>query len=146
MDEERAIRVARQVAIPMRELRFAFTRSSGPGGQHVNKAATQVELTFDLTGSPSLTADQKHRVLAALRGYVSKDGVLRLTCQTTRSQAQNREEVAARFQTLLREALSPRKRRQRTRPTRASKERRLRAKKHRSRIKGMRRYRPGEDA
>ena len=146
MDDERAIRVAAHAAIPMRELHFAFTRSGGPGGQHVNKAATQVELTFDVKASPSLTAEHKHRVMGRLRGYVSKEGVLRLTCQTTRSQAQNRAEVVRRFQALMQEALREPKRRRPTKPTRASRERRLRAKKLRSQVKRLRRYRPGDDA
>jgi len=146
MAEERGIRVSRSVVIPLAELRFQFSRSGGPGGQHANKTATQAELTFDVKGSPSLTPEQKRRVLARLRGYASKEGVLRLTCQTTRSQAQNREEVVQRFQALLREALRQRKRRKRTKPTRASRERRLAAKKRRSGIKRMRRFRPGEDA
>lgn len=140
------VRVNAKVLIPLDELCFQFSRSGGPGGQHVNKASTQVELTFGVKGSPSLTAEQKGRVLARLRGYASNAGVLRLTCQTTRSQAQNRDEVVKRFQTLLREALKPRKRRRPTKPTRASKERRLAAKKQRSALKRQRRSRPGEDA
>lgn len=135
-----------EVTIPWDELRFQFTRSGGPGGQHVNKAATQVELTFDVKGSPSLTAEQRGRVLARLRGYVSNAGVLRLTCQTSRSQAQNRSEVVKRFQVLLREAVKRPKRRRPTKPTRASKERRLAGKKQRSALKRSRRSRPGEDA
>lgn len=145
MSDRRAVRVNQAVSIPLDELHFQFSRSGGPGGQHVNTSATQVEMTFDVKGSPSLSGEHKRRVLRALRRYASKEGVLRLTCQTTRSQAQNRAEVVERFQALMREALKPRKRRKRTRPTRASKERRLRDKKHRSRIKRWRRYRPGDD-
>ena len=146
MEERAGIPIRAGLTIPEAELRFDFTRSGGPGGQHVNTSSTQVELTFDLAGSPSLTDEQKRRVRAALRGYVSKAGALRLTCQTTRSQAQNRAEVVARFQRLVREALRPRKRRRRTKPTRASKDRRLAAKKRRSALKRLRRDRPDSDS
>lgn len=146
MTADQGIRIHQRLAIPAEELRFQFVRSGGPGGQHVNKSATQVELTFDVAGSPSLTDGQKRRVLAALRGYASKAGVLRLTCQTTRSQAQNRAEAVERFQTLMRQALRQPKRRRRTKPTRASKERRLAAKKQRSTLKRLRQRRPDEDS
>lgn len=145
MSDQRAVRISKQVTIPLDELDLQFSRSGGPGGQHVNTSATRVELTFDVKGSPSLTAEQKRRVLRALRGYASKEGVLRLTCQTTRSQAQNRDEVIQRLRALMTEALKPRKRRKRTQPTRASKERRLRDKKHRAHVKRLRRYRSGDD-
>jgi len=123
------------VEIPLAELTFRFTRSSGPGGQHVNKAATQAELTFDVAGSPSLSAEQKQRLVARLRGYVNKEGVLRVTCQSTRSQAQNREEAVERFAALLRAALHVPRKRRLTRPSRAAAERRLVAKRRRSEIK-----------
>jgi ribosome-associated protein len=134
------------VAIPLEELRFEFIRSSGPGGQHVNKAATQVELRFDVARSPSLTEDQKRRIAEALGSYVSGDGVLRLTCQSTRSQRRNREEAVERFVALLRRALHVPKPRKATRPTRAARERRLAAKRRRSALKRERRSQPDEDA
>ncbi|HPD14146.1 MAG TPA: alternative ribosome rescue aminoacyl-tRNA hydrolase ArfB [Planctomycetota bacterium] len=123
------------VAIPLAELAFRFTRSSGPGGQHVNKAATQAELAFDVAGSPSLSAEQKQRLIGRLGGYVSKEGVLRITCQSSRSQAQNREEALERFAVLLRAALHVPRTRRRTRPPRAAAERRLAAKRRRSELK-----------
>jgi len=129
------------VAIPLAELAFRFTRSGGPGGQHVNKASTQAELTFDLARSPSLTDEQKQRIAAALPSYVSREGILRVTCQSSRSQAQNREEAVERFAALLGGALYVPKKRRPTRPSRASKERRLVAKKQRSEIKTQRRLR-----
>jgi len=146
MPEQANIPIREGLAIPEAELHFDFTRSGGPGGQHVNTSSTQVELTFDVAGSPSLNDEQKRRVFEALRGYISKAGVLRLTCQTTRSQAQNRAEAVERFQALLCEALRPRKRRRRTKPTRASKERRLAAKKQRSALKRLRQRRPDADS
>jgi len=139
MEERRAVRITGSVAIPLGELRFAFTRSGGPGGQHVNKAATQVELAFDVAGSPSLSAEQKERIRARLGSWLSKEGLMRLACQSTRSQAQNREEAVARFAALLRAALHVPKARRPTRPTRASGARRLEGKRHRSAIKRQRR-------
>jgi ribosome-associated protein len=124
-----------ELSIPLAELSFRFSRSSGPGGQHVQKSSTRVELLFDVTNSPSLTDAQRARVLEWLVGYLDTTGVLHLTCQSERSQWRNREEVVARFQALMQRALRPRKRRRRTRPTAASRERRLRQKKQRSQIK-----------
>ncbi len=127
------------VEIPVAELVFRFTRSGGPGGQHVNKAATQAELAFDVAGSPSLSAEQKQRLVSRLGAYVSTEGVLRITCQSTRSQAQNREEAVERFTALVRAALHVPKKRRRTRPSRASVQRRLAAKRRRSEVKRHRR-------
>jgi ribosome-associated protein len=126
------------VKIPLAELHFQFVRSSGPGGQHVNRSATQVELTFDLAGSPSLDDAQKTRVRAALKSQVDKDGVLHLASQISRSQLQNRQDVTARFVELMRRALRVPKKRRPTRPTAASKERRLESKRRRSQVKRVR--------
>ena len=128
----------------MAEVRFRFTRSSGPGGQHVNKAATQVELSFDVLGSASLSEAQKQRVAWRLGAYVNTEGVLRLACQSTRSQAQNREEAVERFAALLQGALHVPKARRRTHPSRASVERRLIAKRRRGEVK-RRRHRAVDD-
>ncbi len=127
------------MSLPIAELRFRFVRSSGPGGQHVNKSATQVELVFDVARSPSLTDAQRRRVLSALKTRIDSDGVLRLASQSTRSQLQNREDVIARFRSLLHKALKPRGKRRPTRPNAASKETRLEKKKRRSAIKRARR-------
>lgn len=146
MPEHGAIQITGRVSVPLDELRFAFTRSSGPGGQHVNKTATQVELTFDVAHSPSLSEAQRQRVLAALRSQINREGVLRITCQSTRSQHRNRQEAVERFRELLRRALHVPKARRPTRPTRASVERRLAEKKERSRRKKERRLLPDEDS
>jgi ribosome-associated protein len=130
--------ITSQVKIPLAELHFQFVRSSGPGGQHVNRSATQVELTFDLAGSPSLDDTQKARVRAALKSQVDKDGVLHLASQISRSQLQNRQDVTARFVELMRRALRVPKKRRPTRPTAASKERRLESKRRRSQVKRVR--------
>jgi ribosome-associated protein len=133
--DDESLQINDKVAIPLAELSFRFSRSSGPGGQHVQKSSTRVELLFDVANSPSLTDKQRASVLERLPGYVDSTGVLHLTSQSERSQRRNREEVVARFETLLRGALRRRKRRKPTRPTAASRERRLREKRQRSQTK-----------
>lgn len=137
MDEE-ALTINEQLAIPLSELSFRFSRSSGPGGQHVQKTATRVELLFDVANSPSLTDVQRAKILERLQGYIDTSGLLHLVAQSERSQLRNREEVTTRFQSLMRQALKTRKRRKATRPSAASKERRIRKKRHRSQIKKWR--------
>lgn len=146
MGESAKLKIAERLEIPLSELRLKFTRSSGPGGQHANRSATRVELLFDLAGSPSLSDEQRSRLLSRLRGYVSTEGVLRLVCQTHRSQKQNREEVIRRFVALVRAGFRRRRERKPTRPTRASRERRLAAKRRRSQVKRLRRFRPDDDS
>jgi ribosome-associated protein len=136
---ESVLHITNTVSISMSELRFRFTRSSGPGGQHVNRSATQVELLFDVANSPSLNETQRQRVLRKLRSRIDKEGTLHLVSQETRSQLRNREEVVERFQMLMREALRVPKRRFPTRPTRAARERRLEEKRRRSEAKRERR-------
>ena len=140
MLEENALVINEAVRIPPSELHYQFVRSSGPGGQHVNRSATQVELTFDLAHSPSLTDEQKARARAACKSYVDKEGVLHLASQTFRSQLQNRLDVTARFVELMRRALRVPQKRRPTRPTAGSKERRLESKRRRSIIKRERRF------
>ncbi len=127
-----------ELSIPLAELSFRFSRSSGPGGQHVQKTSTRVELLFDVAHSPSLNDVQRARVLERLAGYVDSAGTLHLVAQSERSQLRNREEVVARFQALMRRALARRKRRRPTRPTAASREQRLHEKQRRSRVKKLR--------
>jgi len=144
MDEDR-LRINHEVSIPLSELRFRFSRSSGPGGQHVQKSSTRVELLFDVRNSPNLGKEHKERLLARLGGKIDSAGVLHLVSQSERSQWRNREEVIARFQDLLQRVLAPRKRRHATRPSTAAKERRLREKRRRSEIKkGRGKVRPEE--
>jgi len=134
-----------ELSIPLDELRFRFSRSSGPGGQHVQKSSTRVELLFDVANSPSLTDVQRARLRERLAGYVDSAGTLHLVAQSERSQLRNREEVVARFQVLLQRALRRRKRRRLTAPTAASRERRLRQKRRRSEIKQVRGKVPGDE-
>ena len=136
---ESVVRITNTVSIPMSELRFRFARSSGPGGQHVNRSATQVELLFDVASSPSLDEVQRQRVLTKLQSRIDKEGVLHLVSQETRSQLRNREEVVERFRELMREALHVPKSRRPTRPTRAARERRLEEKRRRGEAKRGRR-------
>jgi ribosome-associated protein len=135
---EKVLRITNTLTIPMSELRFRFARSSGPGGQHVNRSATRVELLFDVAGSSSLTEAQRERALKVLASYIDSDGVLHLISQAFRSQLRNREEVVERFQTLMREAMRVPKRRRPTRPSRAAREKRLASKRRRSQIKRQR--------
>ena len=128
-----------RVSIPLAELHFRFVRSRGPGGQHVNTSATQVELTFDVVRSPSLAEAHKQRILSSLANLIDSGGVLHLQSQSTRSQLRNRQDVTARLQVLLRGVLKPPKKRRPTRPTGASRERRLEVKKRRGAVKHARR-------
>jgi ribosome-associated protein len=131
--------VNQDLAIPVSELQFRFSRSGGPGGQHVNRSETRVELLFDVRTSPSLTDDQRQRLLLRLRTHLDTDGVLHVVASETRSQSENRARSVARFQRILAGALRRHKRRVPTAPTAASRERRLSAKRARSRVKQARR-------
>lgn len=133
-----AIRINDRVAIPLAELRFQFTRSSGPGGQHVNRSETQVELLFDLVGSPSLTEGQKAAALSKLGSRVDSQGILHIAASGTRSQLRNREEATARFAAILNRALRVPLPRRPTTPTRASREQRLEEKRKRAGVKRQR--------
>lgn len=146
MDDQPDLHVTDTVTIPMAELQFHFSRSSGPGGQHVNRSATQVELTFDVQGSASLDESQRARVLGKLKSTIDSRGVLHLTCQATRSQFRNRVEVIERFQRLLQQALHVPKPRRPTHPGRAATERRLREKRRVGTLKQERqRQRPTDE-
>jgi ribosome-associated protein len=127
-----------QLAIPLSELHFRFSRSGGPGGQHVNRTATRVELLFDVAHSPSLTEEQRQRLLKRLAGRIDSEGILRVAAQSERSQLRNRQEAIERLQTLLRQALHIPKRRRRSKVPRWARERRLAEKRRRSETKRYR--------
>lgn len=129
------IRINDHVQIPLAELNFRFTTSSGPGGQHANRAATRVTLLFDVANSPSLDEATRRRLLKKLAPRLDKEGVLQVHSQETRSQVQNREAAVARFQSLLAAALVRRKKRKPTKPSKAAQERRLQRKKQRGQRK-----------
>ena len=139
MPSDTDIQITETVAIPPTELHFQFSRSSGPGGQHVNRTASQVELTFDVLNSPSLNEAQRARVLSKLKSYIDTRGVLHLTSQTTRSQHRNRTEVVERFTLLLQRALHVPKRRIPTKPSAAAEAHRLAEKQRTGVIKQQRR-------
>ena len=120
------------------EFVFQTSRSSGPGGQNVNKVNSRVELRFDLTHSSLLTEVQKSVLYRKLANRITTDGILLLVSQEDRSQLKNKELVVARFYAMLAEALKPQKKRRATRPTRASVEKRIQAKKNRSERKSAR--------
>ena len=126
-------------AIPKREIWPEFAHASGPGGQNVNNVSSQVTLCFSVANSAALTASQKQRIFAALKNRINKQGILRITCNETRHQSQNRAAALKRLQALLAGALQPRKRRRPTRPSRAAKEKRLRDKRLRAAVKQQRR-------
>lgn len=133
-----AVRINQRLVIPASELQFRATRSGGPGGQHANTSATRIELTWNPASSESLSDRRRELILSGLSNRLDSEGTLRLVCDTHRSQLQNRKEVTDRFADLVAGALRPRKARKKTRPTRASKERRLQAKKQRGQKKKLR--------
>ena len=136
------VRINRTVTIPARELRFRFSRSGGPGGQNVNKRETQVELVFDVVGSPSLGPRQRDRALRRLATRLDADGKLRIVASEERTQGRNREMAVDRFRRLMTNAVKPDPpKRKPSRPHRGAVERRLRDKRQRSDIKRGRAYR-----
>jgi ribosome-associated protein len=132
------INITDQITIPDSEVTFTTARSSGPGGQHVNKVSSRVTLHFNILTSQSLSADQKQCLLLRLRTRISKEGVLRVAAQKYRSQAANRQAAVRRFSTLMQEALTPRQPRLQTQTPTATKERRLQEKRQRSQLKQQR--------
>ena len=128
------------------ELVFRYTRSGGPGGQHVNTSSTRVELVFDLAGSPALTDSERALARRRLRTRLDSEGRLRVVAQDERSRARNRAIAVERFCELMREALRPPPPpRRRTRPTRAATEERLETKRRAGARKRLRRPPPGTD-
>ena len=126
------------------ELGFRTSRSSGPGGQHVNKTESRVELLWNLQESQCLDLRQKALLAGRLGHRLTEDGTLILASEKYRSQHRNREEVRERFLELVKAGLVPVKKRRPTKPTRTSVEKRIRSKKIRGEIKRNRRDHPGE--
>ena len=137
-DQGDVLSVARGVRIPRSELVVRFSASGGPGGQHANKAATRVELVFDVEASPSLLPVQRERVL----GRVGR--IIRVVVDDERSQARNRAIAEERFVARLADALKVEAPRRPTKPTKGAKERRLRSKRQRSETKAARRRPPSD--
>lgn len=132
------IRVTRNIAIDESEIQEEFIRSSGPGGQNVNKVATAVQLRFDVVHSSSLPDDVRQRLIELSHSRISEDGVLIINAQRFRTQRRNRQDAMERLVELVREATHKPKIRRKTRPTLASKMRRLETKQHRSATKRLR--------
>ena len=139
------IRITDTIAIDPAEIEESFVRSSGPGGQNVNKLSTAVQLRFDVRRSRSLPNDVAIRLMKLAGSRLTKEGVLVLVAQGQRTQERNRAEALERLVELVREAAKRPVPRRATKPTRASKERRIESKKHRSTIKSQRRGRPAVD-
>lgn len=144
--EARAVQVSQTLSVPWSELDFHATRAGGPGGQHVNRSATRVELWWNVATSPSLTEDQRARLLRRLATRIDQAGFLRLVSGARRSQLQNREAAVERFRDLVAAALVVRRPRKATRPTRGSVERRIAEKKRRGSVKRDRRKPRGEES
>jgi ribosome-associated protein len=126
------------------ELHFEYVRASGPGGQNVNKVATAVQLRFDVAHSASLASDLKGRLIRLAGKRINADGVLVIEARRFRSQEANRADALRRLRELLQKAATPPKQRKHTRPTAASRAKRLEEKKQRSEIKRRRQNRSYE--
>ncbi|MFN2317780.1 MAG: alternative ribosome rescue aminoacyl-tRNA hydrolase ArfB [Gemmatimonadales bacterium] len=144
MDDPSVLRINGRLALPRAELRYAASRSGGPGGQHVNTSSTRIELWWDVSASPSLSEDQRQRLLTRLASRLDGSGRLRIVSAAHRSQLQNREAATERFREIVAEALLIPKARRATRPTRSSREARLKQKKDRGALKRERRRRDDE--
>jgi len=129
------LEITPRLSIPDSELVERFVRSSGPGGQNVNKVATAVELRFDIATSPSLPESLRERLLARRDRRITDEGVLVISAQRFRTQDRNREDARERLATFIAAGLEVAAPRIATRPTRASKERRLSGKRERGTIK-----------
>ncbi|MGB6537312.1 MAG: alternative ribosome rescue aminoacyl-tRNA hydrolase ArfB [Xanthobacteraceae bacterium] len=139
------IRVTGKIAIDEREVTESFVRSSGPGGQNVNKLATAVQLRFDVRRSPSLPPDVRARLERLAGARLTREGVLVIAAQRYRTQGRNRADAIERLVALIRRAAVPPVPRRPTKPTVASRERRIEGKKRRGSVKDLRRAKPSFD-
>jgi ribosome-associated protein len=146
MDDPGYLTISPDLRLPLGELEYRASRSGGPGGQHVNTSSTRVEVWWDVATSPSLSEEQRARLLTRLASRLDSSGRLRLVSSGSRSQLRNREDATARLREVVVEALHVPKRRRPTRPTKASKTARLEAKRRRSsRKRERRRPDPGDE-
>ena len=140
------IRINAQIELDEREIQEDFVRASGPGGQNVNKVSTAVQLRFDVARSPSLPDPVRARLIALAGRRLTQEGVLILSAERYRSQRRNRDDALERLIELIREACEVDKPRCPTRPTLASKKRRLDSKQRRGETKKLRTVKPGTDS
>jgi ribosome-associated protein len=136
------IQVTGRIAIDEREIDESFVRASGPGGQNVNKLSTAVQLRFDVRHSPSLPHDVRERLERIAGSRLTNDGVVVIIAQRHRTQVRNRDDALNRLIEMIRQAAFVPVKRRPTRPTKASRERRIEGKKRRSGVKNLRRSRP----
>jgi len=139
------IQITDTIAIEESEIREEFVRASGPGGQNVNKVATAVQLRFDVANSPSLPEDVRHRLIRLAGSRLTEEGVLIINARRFRSQDRNRQDARERLVELIRKAAEKPKVRRATRPSRASKARRLESKRRQAEKKRLRRSLPGDE-
>jgi ribosome-associated protein len=139
------IRITPAISIDESELTEDFVRSSGPGGQNVNKLSTAVQLRFDVRQSPSLPNDVAIRLMRLAGSRLTKEGVIVITAQRHRTQERNRQDARDRLIELIQEAAVVPAKRRPTKPTKAAREKRLESKKRRGSIKGLRRTKPSFD-
>jgi ribosome-associated protein len=135
----RDIVVSSRLTIPASELSLAFARSGGPGGQNVNKVSSKVELRWNPTTSTALVPDDRTWLLSRLANRLTTDGTLIVTSTATRDQVKNRDDALSKLALIVRAALERPKKRYATKPSRASKRRRVEDKRHRAAIKRTRR-------
>ncbi len=133
------LEITDRISIPLAEFRFEYMRASGPGGQNVNKVSSKVRLRWNVVESPSVDPGVKQRIKENYRSRLNSDGEFLVTSQKTRDREVNREDCLEKLAEMIRQVASPPRRRRKTRPTRASKERRLKGKKQRSQQKRLRR-------
>jgi ribosome-associated protein len=134
------VRITSTIAIHENEIKLNFIRSSGPGGQNVNKTATTVQLRFDVKNSPSLSEEVRTRLVRLAGDKMTKDGILIIQARRFRKQERNRQDAMDRLIKLIRKASEKPKTHIKPKPTRASKERILAAKRRRSELKRMRQW------